>query len=288
MKTNETFLDVLSLYCAQYFLINECAPQTRLNYTSMCKSIKDFLVKENKVEIEMKDVDKPLMLRLNLYLLERGDLTNASRVIGICKRASAWAEDQNIIDHDKIYSVKTKRAKQKEKIYLDKNELQRFIDAETHDKQLDIVKDLYIFQAITGISHGDLQTFKYIKDEKGEWLYNRRKKNRNEYWIPLVKELKGVDMVYGILEKYNYKLPKIKNGEYNALIREVAKKVDIKKHLTSHTARKTYANEARKNGWSDNFIAFTMGHDTTSTTIKYYFDKSRELIEMEVKQRQIA
>lgn len=288
MEKKETFAEVLSLYSAQYFMLNEIDTRTQANYFSFIKGIKAFLDHENLTEILMENIDKPLMLKMNLYLLSRGGLTNAARTIQICKRASEWAMDQGIIKIDKIYSVKVKRSKQKEKVFLEDNELEKIVKAETSDKAMDIAKDLYIFQALTGMSFGDLQSFNYIKDDQGEWLYNKRKKNQKEYWIPLTEKLKGVDMIKGILNKYSFKLPKVHLKFYNPLIREIAKQVDINKYLTSHTGRKTFANERRNQGWSDDSIAYMMGHETTATTIKYYFNTSRKKLEMEVKQRQIA
>lgn len=288
MEKNEKFTEVLSLYCAQYFMLNEIDHKTKKNYCSFIRGIKDFLERENLLNIKMKDVDKPLMLKLNLYLLERGGLTNAARTIGICKKASEWACDQGIIEVDKIYSVRVKRSKQKEKIFLEENELQRFINAEVKDKSLDIAKDLYLFQALTGMSYGDLWSFKFIKDDVCDWLYNVRKKTKTEYWVPLTEKLQGVDMIKGILNKYNYKLPRVALKDYNPLIREIAKQADINKYLTSHTGRKTCANRLRDDGWSDESIAYIFGHETPVMTNKYYFVKSRKRLELEVKQRQIA
>ena len=281
LKPN-TFLSVINDYYNYYFTVNDLSPITKGNYTSYYKGIESFLIKEEKFNVLIEEVERTLMYKMYIFIAGKTSKTNAARTVDLCKRISEWACEVGLLDFDKIAHVKVKRDKIKDVVYLEENELSELMKIELTEAKELLAKHYYIIQALQGLSYGDLRTFKIIKDNSGEWIYNHRCKGANEYWVPVHP------MTKEILAKYNYRLPFITNREYNSLIRKITGGLDINKHLTSHTGRKTFATRMYNEGWSIESIADMMGHSSTETTRKYYIKKSRKRLEMEVKQRQIA
>lgn len=95
------------------------------------------------------------------------------------------------------------------------------------------------------------------------------------YYVPFDKQAEKIYLKYlGIL-------PKVDNGTYNRYLREACSLLNIKKYLTTHTARKTFATVKRHNGWSTESIADMLGHSTIKTTETYYISRGRARIENE-------
>lgn len=277
----KTFLNLVESYKINYFAIENLSEKSKQNYNSMYNSIQKYLIKANKEDLPC-EVSPDFIDELVVYLRTKGTgLTLVSRTVEMCKRATDWGDMKGYCQN-KINRCKVARTPLKEVVYLEENELEKLINAELNEGKKDIVKDLYIFQALTGLSFGDLWSYKIIKDGVGEWLYNQRTKNRHEYWVPLSPIVKAIHL------KYNGKLPKVKNRNYNELIQEIAGDLKFDKHLTSHTARKTFATKMYDEGWSIESIADMMGHFSTETTRKHYIKRSRKRLETEVKQRQSA
>lgn len=278
IKEKDTnFLSVIKKYYHSHFTINRLSRSTIDNYWSYYNSIDRFLISIDRKDIDIIEIDQSFIISLNLFLMGAGSATNAVRTIEKCQRACEYAVIYKVIESSKISHIKLKRDKVKDVIQLDKSELTLFMESDIKP-DLCRVKDLYVFQALTGMSFGDLKSYQVIYDHAGEWIYNKRNKNQKEYWVPLHSEVKRIH------EKYNGKLPRMQLNAYNPAIRECAKELGITKYLTSHTARKTFATRMYNDGWSVEVISDMMGI-TIFVLLKHYIKKSRRRLEMEVKSR---
>lgn len=132
-----------------------------------------------------------------------------------------------------------------------------------------IANDLYMFQSYTGLSYIDVIDFNYNRDvmifNGKEFIYRFRKKGtKGETIVPLFINAKK------ILQKYNYELPKLSLDKYNKYIQEIAKDLKIEKHLTTHTARKTFATIKLNEGFTIESVAKMLGHTSTKITQSTY------------------
>lgn len=151
--------------------------------------------------------------------------------------------------------------------YLIKEELEKIENRVIENESLERVRDLFLFCCYTGLSYSDLAKFDFNKAELSQGMYrirDYRKKTGAEFNISLM------DKVMDILRKYDFSLPVISNQKYNSYLKILAAFCEVKKHLTSHVARHTFATTiAIANGVSTEVIAKILGHKNLRTTQLY-------------------
>lgn len=282
LKQNQKrFITLLGKWLNVYYSENNFKQKTKGNYTSRYNFILNYLVHIGRVDIEVDEIDEKFIDDFRAFSTDYHNLTTMSRNIEIMRNACNYCVTRGIITHNRIAMVKTKRNKPKPVVYLDTDELKKWIAYETPHEKRTHYKNMYQFQCLTGVSNGDLWSFKIKTDQWGDWVNNKRYKTGKEYWVPLKPEAKA------ILEKYPKGFPKVRNMSYNIGIRSIAKRIGIDKHLTSHTGRKTFATLMYEDGWSAESIKDMMGIDI-KILLTHYVKKSRHRIENELQARQKA
>ncbi len=131
----------------------------------------------------------------------------------------------------------------KEVIFLSVDELKKLENHHFHQPRLQVVKDLFIFCCYTGLAYHEMSNLKrehIVKGFDGNlWIQMKRKKTGKPISVPLLSQPKV------ILAKYNdvgeYALPKFSNQKINSYLKEMADIVGIKKSISHHMARKTFA-----------------------------------------------
>ncbi|MFR4026138.1 MAG: site-specific integrase [Alistipes indistinctus] len=133
------------------------------------------------------------------------------------------------------------------------------------------------FAASTGIAYIDayaLRAEHIVRDNKGDlWIKKTREKTDIEFHVPLLK------IPQQILEKYKDDpgcertgrlLPIYSNQKMNDYLKEIASLCEIKKYLTTHTARRTYATTVcHESGVAIENISKMLGHTDTRMTLHY-------------------
>ena len=109
--------------------------------------------------------------------------------------------------------------------------------------------------------------------DKEDWIMVRRQKSKTPVKLPLLEEAKR------ILEKYqevsqdvhtNKLLPVFSDQKINKYLKEIAKLCKIKKNLTFHVARHTFATTVTLlNDVPIETVSKMLGHTKLSTTQKY-------------------
>jgi site-specific recombinase XerD len=208
--------------------------------------------------------------------------THSAKHIELCKATLRYAVRQEYIQNNPIEPYQTSRDKVKEIIHLELTELKKIFTHTWNREMSEIVADLYVFQAFTGLSYGDLDSHEVVNDGKREWLsgdHGRgRNKNNNKYWSPLFGPAKW------ILEKYDGELPQISNQAYNRELKKICKELNINKRLSTHTARKTYVTIMHDHGFSLEWLEGTTGSGTPVLK-KHYVKKSRNRLNLELDQK---
>lgn len=176
---------------------------------------------------------------------------------------------------DPYQQFKVKKPKPSKLKYLEEVDLQKIIDFKPQNISLEKTRDLFVFQAMTGLSYADAikvskKDIKIIQGKK--YIIDKRQKTLQEYSIRLFQEAEN------ILEKYNYKIDLLTNQAYNRLLKLMALSLGIREDLTSHMARHTFATIALNRGVSLAIVAKMLGHSTTKCTEIYaqYLQKTIE------------
>lgn len=165
----------------------------------------------------------------------------------------------------------------KERDFLNLNELKQIEDFNFHNERLDRVRDLFVFSCYTGISFTDMNDLTKDNVRNGmdsqKWIFTSRNKTKAKVKIPLL------DKALEILEKYESHpmteitqslLPVITNVKVNLYLKEVADLCDIKKNLTFHMARHTFATTVTlSNGVPIETVSKLLGHTKIATTQIY-------------------
>lgn len=135
------------------------------------------------------------------------------------------------------------------------------------DKKFEVMaRDLFVFQANTGLAYVDTQNFNVdeLLRNKGRLAYqNSRVKTAEPFYIPLN------DTAKAILYKYGGKPPMLGLEAYNVNIKRVAKKAGVNAPVSSHWARHTFAMVCLNNGMSYEVLAAILGHSDIRTTMIY-------------------
>lgn len=171
-------------------------------------------------------------------------------------------------------------------VALTKQELCKLQQYKFVSERLQQVADVYVFQCYTGFAYVDLKAFdtkKHLHLINGKmWISEARTKTKHEALLPLFKDAAR------ILKKYNGNLPVLSIQKYNCYIKEVAEIIGFKKHLTTHTARKTFGMVKLNEGFSIESVARMLGHSTIKVTQKVYAKVTHVRIENERKNLRVA
>lgn len=191
-----------------------------------------------------------------------------------------------LISTNPYSNIKLDRGGQTKRKFLTKEELQRLETKIIENPSLDRVRDLFIFCCYTGLAYSDLAKFNFKDAEKSGGMYrirDCRKKTGTEYNITLM------DKAMAILTKYSFSLPVISNQRYNSYLKVLGAFCEVKKRLTSHVARHTFATTVTMaNGVRIEVISKMLGHTNIQTTqiyakicqaeVDHEFDRLNELL----------
>ncbi|WP_308502853.1 site-specific integrase [uncultured Alistipes sp.] len=161
--------------------------------------------------------------------------------------------------------------------FLTMDELQTIYRKEFPLEWLTLVRDVFIFAAFTGLAFIDVQQLApehIVRDNNGNlWIRKPRQKTKNMCNIPLL------DIPQEILRKYadhptcrkrGVLLPVPCNQKMNSYLKEIADICMIRKNLTTHCARHSYATSVcLANGVSLENVAKMLGHSNIKMTQHY-------------------
>ena len=141
--------------------------------------------------------------------------------------------------------------------YLTDSEILTIWQKQIGIKRMEQVKDVYIFNCLTGLAYIDCKNLtkdQIFKDDQGNVFIKRyRQKTKIQSTIPLT------EVALSIIEKYNYKLPVPSNQKMNSYLKEIADICGINKKLTTHTARHSAATMLLNNGVSLHTVSAILG-----------------------------
>lgn len=151
---------------------------------------------------------------------------------------------------------------------------------ETYDfisGRLERVRDLFVFSCYTGIAYVDIM--KLTKDnllpgiDGSNWIITKRQKTNTLVKVPLLEKAQFIIGKYEnhpITQITGTLLPVITNEKLNAYLKEVANFSGIKKNLTFHMARHTFATTVTlTNGVPIETVSKMLGHTKIATTQIY-------------------
>ena len=154
--------------------------------------------------------------------------------------------------------------------YLTEGELKLLMDHEFEDKALTFTRDVFVFPAFTGLAFIDLKELKYenIVDINGsKWIVSQRHKTN----IPF--QVKLLEVPYQVIIRYQHQGEYVfEQMEYATMakrIHRVMEEVGIRKRISFHCARHTFAVLALNKGMPIESLSRLLGHTNITTTQIY-------------------
>ena len=247
--------------------------------------VQKFLKKDRKTsDVYLKDLDYKFLCDFEYFLstyYPKGHPRAMShntvmKHIQRLRKVIRLAFNMEWIDKDPFRRWKTTFEK-KEREFLSANELSNLETYEFPLDRLDRVRDLFVFSCYTGISYVDVMQLTLNNISMGidgnNWIYTKRQKTKTPIKVPLL------DPALGLIKKYsNHPMavipgtlfPVITNEKLNVYLKEVAMLCGIKKNLTYHMARHTFATTVTlSNGVPIETVSKLLGHTKIATTQIY-------------------
>ena len=173
----------------------------------------------------------------------------------------------DIMRDSPMLGLKIKRGESEQGKWLSVEELQRIEVYKPTSMSMQQVKDLFLVQCYSGLAYADLMNLSTSKIEDVDGvmtLSGERVKTHEPYFTAVLPALKV------ILEKYNYKLPKLTQQPYNLRLKILADAIGIDKPLASHWGRRTCGMLMLNKGYPIEIVAKVLGHSDIRTTQKAY------------------
>lgn len=255
-----------------------CA-KTAWRYESTYTTLQAFIKQVYKSDdIRLRLINHEFILKYQIYLKTQvkaahntivKHLKNLKKVIRIAQR-NHW------VKNEPFEGIKTREVFT-EREFLTKEELERIISKEISIERIDIVRDIFVFCCFSGLAFTDVQqlTPEHIStDNHGQyWIHKTRQKTKVTAHIPLLK------IPLMLIEKYkndkkciekDVVFPVPCNQRMNTYLSEIADICGIKKRLTTHVARHTFATTVTlANNVSIDNVAKMLGHTKTEQTRQY-------------------
>ncbi len=258
---------------------------TMRHYKTTQSYLKSFLSKKIKTnDIYLSNLDYSFIIDFEYYLKtyqptdHQRKISNntAMKHLQRLRKMVTMAFHLEWINRDPFVRFKSSFEK-REREFLSEGELLRLEEFSSPIERLNIVRDLFVFSCYTGISYIDLNKLTRDNIVKGidgsEWLITKRQKTKTSIKIPLLD--KAAELIF----KYqnhprvianNGILPRLSNQRINAYLKEIADLCKIKKNLTFHIARHTFATTITlSNGVPIETVSKLLGHTKIATTQIY-------------------
>lgn len=154
--------------------------------------------------------------------------------------------------------------------YLTEGKLKLLMDHEFEDKALTFTRDVFVFSAFTGLAFIDLKELKYeniVDINRSKWIVSQRHKTN----IPF--QVKLLEVPYQVIIRYQHQGEYVfEQMEYATMakrIHRVMEEVGIRKRISFHCARHTFAVLALNKGMPIESLSRLLGHTNITTTQIY-------------------
>lgn len=220
---------------------------TYQKYEVTRKHLEKFLMYKYKLsDIALQEINLMFITDFEVYLKTIGKCNSntTAKFMQFFKRIILIARNNGIITGDPFANYKI-RIQKVDIGYLTEEEIEKILKLNLVSERLEHVRDLFIFSCFCGLAYIDVAGLRKEHIRKSFdgnlWIMTKRVKTGTNVNVPLL------DIPKMILNKYKNKLPNgkilpiISNQKLNSYLKEIADLSGIRKNLTFHQARHTFA-----------------------------------------------
>jgi site-specific recombinase XerD len=225
-------------------------------------------------EISLKEIDRKFIKDFEIFLLTGRKCSENTAVSYlklfkhlVCEALKfGWIHANPFMD----YPLKLKPV---DRGYLTQEEVEILMKQTFSSERLEQVRDLFVFCCFCGLSYIDVKNFTAesigISFDGKPWIKGRRGKTDIPYMIPLLEIPKAILEKYRGRQRDGRLLPLPSNSHTNVCLKEIGALCGIKKKLTFHLARHTFATLTLSKGVSIESVSRMLGHTDIKTTQIY-------------------
>lgn len=222
----------------------------------------------------LKDVTPAVIQDFSVYLMTvvRQCNNTAMKTMKTLKTVILYGIKLGVIHSNPYLGVKL-HLEPVDRGFLTEEELQSIIKKDFEIDRLGFVRDLFVFSCFTGLSYIDVKKLKAdnIVTLNGiEWIKMAREKTSTPVSVVLFDGAKCIIKKYENDPKRKDKLfPSMSNQKMNQYLKEIATSCGIKKNITFHMARHTFATLTLSKGVPIESVSRMLGHTNIKTTQIY-------------------
>ena len=274
----------------EFILEKEKLGKTTKKSIDKYRGLKSKII-EYDINLKLEDINKDFMIDFVSYLRHEKNLTDISlnRNIGYLKTFLKWCKYSGLTI-DESYNQVTVKTHDADHVSLTKDKIEILENLELNSV-LDKYRDLFLIGIYSGQRFSDYSVFKK-SDVINNRIVKRAEKTQYKSYIPISKKLND------LLEKWEWRLPKVSNQKFNDNIKEVCKLAGFNEEVTttkykgseriievkpfyslvgSHTARRTFITIAANSNVPDHIIMAITGIRDPKTLKTYKKFQENEL-----------
>ncbi len=257
----------------------DVVPSTYIKFNTVLSKLKLYLKANHKrSDMFLTELNHRFVVDFEHYLRVKEQIAHntAMKYITMLKKVVNMAVNNDWMEKNPFAAFKCTKLNVHREI-LDEAEIIRLHEKEFDHERLEEVRDIFLFCCYTGYAFADVEKLKRTDLAKGidgdTWIFAKRKKTNTVSNVPLLPQAEEIIQKYsnhphcvrtGVL------LPVKSNQKMNAYLKEIATLCGIKKELTMHIARHTFATTVTlSNGVPIETVSKMLGHTKLATTQIY-------------------
>lgn len=274
----ETLLKLFREHNDEYALrvgVNRAAG-TYYHYKNVYRLVSQFIKFRYKVsDVTLKSLDCTFIENFDYYLrVDQRQKPNTIRGNMNCLKSVVYsAIHKGYLTVHPFSDFKVVKPEKKQ-LHLTSDEFSRLMNTTFDTPNRNFTRDMFLFSAFTGICYCDMRNLteaNVTKDRDGKlWIETHRQKTGTPENVMLL------DIAVKIMEKYKGMaeggklFPMLSKESYNMHLKIMAKQCGIKRNLSYHMARHTFASlVCLSQGIPIETLSRAMGHKNITTTQRY-------------------
>jgi integrase len=252
-----------------YFMsVVERRKSTKTNYENWLSTYK-HLEKCVSTNLTFENVNEKLLEDIQAYLLSKLSRNSAATYYNKVAACLNLAYDEKIIQDNPSRRVKGIKPGETKREFLTVDELNKLVNT---DCEIPILKMAFLFSSLTGLRWSDIVNLKWkdisYSKEYGNTISFRQQKTKNIEFHPIHEQ--SMKLIGPRMDDNERVFKDIKySAWHNLKIAQWVMRADIKKKITFHCARHTYATLQFSKGVDIYTISKLLGHRDLKTTLIY-------------------
>lgn len=257
----------------------EYSPATVTRYETTLEHVRGFMKKRYNIsDIDLRQLTYSFASDFEFYLKSERKCNHNSAIkyVGNLRKIINYCVKSGWLQRDPFFGYKMAK-KEVVREFLTQAEIEALQDKEFAIERLAQVRDLFLFSCYTGLAFVDVFNLTPANIGKGvdgkDWIFTSRQKTETPSRIPLLPPAQAIVTRYKNHPKCVNEeklLPMLSNQKLNAYLKEVADLCGIRKPLTFHIARHTFATTVTlSNGVPIETVSKMLGHRSIRITQHY-------------------